>query len=375
MGNETLSHIFISYKTEDRDTAQKLRLALRAEFKNAVWWDQDLQTGGQWSQEIDAKLSSAACVVVLWSKLSVQSQWVQQEAAVAKALGTLTPAQIDDCVIPTPYAGVHAARLINWQGNENDAEFVKLVARVRACLNQSPGRLFSPPPPPQGIPSAQNGAGSRQSIREKIESNLVIWTLLSLLAGFGAGFGAYETILKTAQLEPVRSSTIKQFEAEIQRLEEENSSLKTKSSNTQAVNSQTEPQRVLIPQVPPPPNLEGRWIGNLECKALSVITLEITQHTTSNTLKARFDFVQQIPGGRSNGWWLSGKYIPEEGGIVFSECDDSTNPAGCRTYSGMARTSGDKGELTLFGTAYFKNGKASPDSDACKYPFVLRRLG
>lgn len=177
-----------------------MRVALRAELGCEVWWDQDLQTGGQWSQDIDAALSSAACIVVLWSKRSVQSQWVQQEAAVAKALGILAPAQVDDCVIPSPYAGIQAARLINWQGNEKDAEFAKLASRVKACL--------------------ENHSSSR-SRRSRIANNLVLWSLGLLLAGFLAGFGAHQALLKTAQLEAVPSSTIKQLEAEIENLKKE----------------------------------------------------------------------------------------------------------------------------------------------------------
>jgi hypothetical protein len=136
--------VFFSYKSEERQTAQSLMNALRAELGCSVWWDQDLQTGGQWSQEIDAAVQSAACVVVLWSKLSVQSQWVHQEAAVAKALGTLTPVQIEDCTIPVPYASIQSAHLKNWRGDVRDAEFVKLVSRVKACLDKKTSANYLP---------------------------------------------------------------------------------------------------------------------------------------------------------------------------------------------------------------------------------------
>lgn len=233
-----LSYVFISYKTEDRREAQSVRVALRAELGCDVWWDQDLQTGGQWSQDIDAALSSAACVVVLWSKRSVHSQWVQQEAAVAKALGILAPAQIDDCVIPSPYAGIQAARLINWQGSEKDAEFAKLASRVKACLVNHSSRR---PPSSQlrkGSLGEPVGAGDSRSLRTRIENNLVLWALGSLLTGFVAGFGAYETILKTAQLETVRSSTIEKLEAEIQSLKRQKAALETKLVNSQSDLSQ-----------------------------------------------------------------------------------------------------------------------------------------
>jgi hypothetical protein len=224
-------------------------MALRAEFRNAIWWDQDLQTGGEWSQEIDTKLSSAACVVVLWSKLSVESQWVQQEAAVAKALGTLAPAQIEDCVIPTPYAGVQAARLIGWQGNENDAEFVKLVSRVRLCLeNNSSSRASAPQ-----LHSSSAPTQAKSSIRSRIEDSLVMWTLGSLLAGFLAGFGVYEAILKTAQLEVVPSSTVKRLESEVDNLKKEKANLESKLATDKGPTGTT----LVVgqdPQEPPSPS-------------------------------------------------------------------------------------------------------------------------
>jgi hypothetical protein len=128
----------------------------------------------------------------------------------------LAPAQIDDCIIPPPYAGIQAARLINWQGNEKDADFAKLASRVKACLENHSSLPATVQLSPRKI---------------RIANNLVLWSLVLLLAGFLAGFGAYKTILKIAQLETVPSSTIKQLEAEIESLKKENATLETKLAN------------------------------------------------------------------------------------------------------------------------------------------------
>jgi len=41
--------IFISYKTEEREMAQRVRAYLALGTKANIWWDQDLQSGGQWT--------------------------------------------------------------------------------------------------------------------------------------------------------------------------------------------------------------------------------------------------------------------------------------------------------------------------------------
>jgi len=127
-------YIFISYKTEERALAQRIRTFLAISAKCDVWWDQNLQTGGQWSSALDQALREASCVVVIWSAASVLSPWVQQEAAVAKALGKLVPIRVDGCQIPGPYLETQTANLHAWNGQEDDAEFVKVTKAVGGHL-------------------------------------------------------------------------------------------------------------------------------------------------------------------------------------------------------------------------------------------------
>jgi hypothetical protein len=86
---QSRGHVFISYKNEDRAWAQQVRGGLKLALGCDLWWDQSLQTGGQWNEQLDQALQSAASIVVLWSKRSCESPWVQQEAAIAKVLGVL----------------------------------------------------------------------------------------------------------------------------------------------------------------------------------------------------------------------------------------------------------------------------------------------
>lgn len=160
--NDGVGHVFISYKTEDREQARKVRAALALSIGGELRWDQDLQAGGRWAADLDAAVTSAACVVVLWSPSSVASPWVLQEAAIAKALGKLVPVCIGSCEIPEPYREIHNIDLSNWNGREDDPEFVRLAKGVRAHLkapkpNGTPDSDGAPesdePPPPDGSPA------------------------------------------------------------------------------------------------------------------------------------------------------------------------------------------------------------------------------
>jgi hypothetical protein len=88
--------LFISYKREDAATAGAVRRGLMA-LGFSVWWDEKLQTGQKWDEEIDEALRKAEAAVVLWSEAAVRSDWVKHEASVAKSRQKLTHAQIEDC--------------------------------------------------------------------------------------------------------------------------------------------------------------------------------------------------------------------------------------------------------------------------------------
>ncbi len=127
-------HIFISYKREEKDFANRVRAVLALATKADIWWDEDLQAGGKWNEDLDEALRDAGCVVVIWSRLSVQSDWVKQEASFAKYAGTILPVLKEPCEAPIPFQSIQTVDLRNWSGSERDPEFVKVVERARALI-------------------------------------------------------------------------------------------------------------------------------------------------------------------------------------------------------------------------------------------------
>jgi hypothetical protein len=108
-----VSDIFISYASADRPRAEPLVRALEQQGRT-VWWDRSILPGKTWSQVIEAALADARCVIVLWSRESVRSEWVLAEAEEAKRRGILVPALIDPVSIPLEFRRMQAADLVNW---------------------------------------------------------------------------------------------------------------------------------------------------------------------------------------------------------------------------------------------------------------------
>ncbi|MEO6199137.1 MAG: toll/interleukin-1 receptor domain-containing protein [Sphingomicrobium sp.] len=75
-----MAKLFLSYDREDGETARSLAAALE-QSGHKVWWDRHILGGAEYSEEIEQALDRADTVIVLWSKASVKSAWVRDEAA------------------------------------------------------------------------------------------------------------------------------------------------------------------------------------------------------------------------------------------------------------------------------------------------------
>ncbi len=101
-----MSDFFLSYSHEDVKIASLLANLLEANGV-AVWWDRSLIPGDRFNAVIDAELEKAKAVIVLWSRKSVASDWVQGEATTAREANKLVPIKIEDCRVPIPFRAFH----------------------------------------------------------------------------------------------------------------------------------------------------------------------------------------------------------------------------------------------------------------------------
>ena len=115
-----MSDIFLSYKKEEKAIAHIFAKALLSKHFS-VWWDSKIDHGDVFDAAIQKELNSAKCVIVLWSKKSVESEWVRGEATSAKK--RLVPVLIEDVDIPVPFNLIQTANLIDWKGDMSILSF------------------------------------------------------------------------------------------------------------------------------------------------------------------------------------------------------------------------------------------------------------
>ena len=122
-------HIFVSYARADRERVQPIVAALEARGRR-VWWDSHLAGGSAYAREIEAALRSADAIVVVWSRASVRSDWVRDEAAVGLELARLVPIKLDDAAAPLGFGQFHTIDLTHWNGQPDAPEIGQLVRAI-----------------------------------------------------------------------------------------------------------------------------------------------------------------------------------------------------------------------------------------------------
>ena len=131
------AYVFLSYASSDRDAAQNLAMAL-ARHGWKVWWDRSILPGKTFDQEIEAALDGAGCVIVLWSRHSVQSEWVKTEAAEGARRQVLIPALLEDVTIPLEFRRIQGAHLGGWTPSSTKHDgFDSLVRAVAERIGPS----------------------------------------------------------------------------------------------------------------------------------------------------------------------------------------------------------------------------------------------
>ena len=129
--------IFLSYAHGDQAQAQRLAAALeRAGY--TVWWDALIEGGTRYAATIDEALQSADAVLVLWSRNSIESDWVRDEAAQGRDRRRLVPLSLDGTHPPLGFRQIQAIDLSAWRGRA-DAPQVNAIRRaIATAMGQEP---------------------------------------------------------------------------------------------------------------------------------------------------------------------------------------------------------------------------------------------
>src|SRR4029453_14102144 len=94
LGQLLMASLFLSYARDDVRRAERVAQALESAGHD-VWWDREVHAGSRFSAEIDRALKAADLIIVLWSRSSIDSAWVHDEAAVGRDSGRLVPVMIE----------------------------------------------------------------------------------------------------------------------------------------------------------------------------------------------------------------------------------------------------------------------------------------
>ena len=130
--------IFLSYAHADRAKAQRIA-AILEQSGHTVWWDALVEGGSRFAQSIDEALDKADAVVVLWSKSSVESDWVRDEAAQGRDRQRLVPLSLDGTVPPLGFRQIQVIKLAGWHGRADAPQIQAIRRAIAAALGEQSG--------------------------------------------------------------------------------------------------------------------------------------------------------------------------------------------------------------------------------------------
>jgi GTPase SAR1 family protein len=129
-------NIFVSYSRNDIDFASELVNFLRSK-SFSVKWDQDLQVGQTWPNEIENALNQVSLMIVCWSESSVRSNHVVAEALKGFERGVLFPISLDvNATPPYPFNALQKIDVLEWNDTKKDLLLESLNKRLKISKNE-----------------------------------------------------------------------------------------------------------------------------------------------------------------------------------------------------------------------------------------------
>lgn len=124
-----MTDVFISYKREERPRCVAIYNAL-VDLKLSVWFDGRIEPGTDFDREIEREVRSAGAVLVLWSELAADSDWIRAEARTGRQNERLVAIRLDDCLPPLEFASVQAVDLFDRRDFQTGEGWRQVVGRI-----------------------------------------------------------------------------------------------------------------------------------------------------------------------------------------------------------------------------------------------------
>lgn len=129
--------LFLSYAHDDHAQAQRLARALER-VGYTVWWDALIEGGTRYATTINEALEAADAVLVLWSKQSIQSDWVRDEAALGRERHRLVPLSLDGSRPPLGFRQIQVINVSGWRGRADAPQIDAIRRAIASALGHEP---------------------------------------------------------------------------------------------------------------------------------------------------------------------------------------------------------------------------------------------
>ena len=180
-----MADIFLSYSREDEARIKPLVSEFEAQGWS-VFWDRRIPAGETWRSYIGSALKDAHCIVVAWSKYSIESQWVIEEADEGRERKVLVPLLLDKVQPPHGFRGIQAADISDWHAGESSERFDELVGDLKRVLGtQSMQRQAGVQPREHTTVRSGGGPGARLTAGRKRLIWSVVIAVLFLIGAIG----------------------------------------------------------------------------------------------------------------------------------------------------------------------------------------------
>ena len=128
--------IFVSYSEDGYPKASELVELMEAQGWS-VWRERNVTTGQTFREVMSKGLENAQCIVVLWSRQSVESSWVLDGAREAMEQHILVPVFIERVRPPLYFRPLKTVDLVDWEGSYEHAGLTTLLKDIARILRKS----------------------------------------------------------------------------------------------------------------------------------------------------------------------------------------------------------------------------------------------
>lgn len=142
--------IFLSYSSKDLERVRPLFDALTAQGWVVFWDHISIRAGSNWRTKIDKSINASRCVIVIWSKNSIKSEYVIEEAEIAIKRKILVPISLDNVGPPFGFSQRQTLSFKSLHCKPNDPSYEKLLESISHLMDRpipSPNAFIEKPSP------------------------------------------------------------------------------------------------------------------------------------------------------------------------------------------------------------------------------------